>query len=202
MDPVLVGLVGALGGASITGALGYLAAVRPANTARRTADADRDVAIAALEEERQDKAVTRITDAWELARSDDARDQRVGLRVLRAMLKEPNLSRLAYNMLDEMAQEELGLPLAELRSAWQGRGELPAVDIEVVETTLGTWTRRRTMPKKKITVTRRQVEVAKAKVAADRAVGRQVDPLVRMIADAGGTSRPTAASGPRSAWAR
>ncbi len=50
------------------------------------------------------------------------------------------------------------------------------------------------MPKTKIVVTRRQVELAQAKVAADIALSKPVDPLVRMIADAGSRGSNPAAS--------
>lgn len=58
---------------------------------------------------------------------------RAGVRMLRAMIKEPGLTRLVSNILDEVAQEELGDELRDLRTAWQQTGSLPAVDIVVME---------------------------------------------------------------------
>lgn len=45
---------------------------------------------------------------------------------------------------------------------------------------------------KKVKVTRWQVEVAQAKVEADIAMGKPVDPFVRMIAEAGRDTSPAA----------
>lgn len=49
------------------------------------------------------------------------------------MIKEPGLTRLVSNILDEVAQEELGDELRDLRTAWQQTGSLPDVDIVVLE---------------------------------------------------------------------
>lgn len=49
------------------------------------------------------------------------------------MIREPGLTRLVYNILDEVAQEELGDELRGLRQTWQETGSLPDVDIVVME---------------------------------------------------------------------
>jgi hypothetical protein len=59
--------------------------------------------------------IERIERAWELCRSPDEKDKRAGVRLLRAMIREPALTRLVSNILDEVAQEELGDELRDLR---------------------------------------------------------------------------------------
>ncbi len=143
MDQALTAIIGVVLGAVTTGSIGYWAALKPARMARDEAREDRKVAVEALEDQREDSAVTRITEAWELARSHDARERRVGLRMLRAMVQQPHLGPLAWAMLDEMVQEELGQPLAELRRVWERTGALPVVapdvDIEIVVTDTDGW---------------------------------------------------------------
>lgn len=135
MDETVAAVVGAVLGSATTGLIGYWAALKPARMARDEARADRVVAVEARDDQRDEVAVTRITEAWSLARRNDSRDRRVGLRMLRAMVKQSRLGPLASAMLDEMAQEELGRPLAELRLGWENTDALATVpsdvDIEV-----------------------------------------------------------------------
>jgi hypothetical protein len=92
--------------ASALTALGaYVAGVRPARIAARQAEADRD--LARLER-------------------DDHREQWLIERIERA-------TRLVSNILDEVAQEELGDELRDLRAAYQRTGVLPDVDSIVME---------------------------------------------------------------------
>lgn len=111
----------------------YVAGIRPARIAARQAEADRDLARQERDDSREQWFIERIEKAWELCRSEDEKDKRAGVRMLRAMIKEPGLTRLVSNILDEVAQEELGDELRDLRTAWQQTGSLPAVDIVVME---------------------------------------------------------------------
>ena len=119
--------------AAITAAGSYLAGIRPARIAARQAEADRDLARQGRDDSREQWFIERIEKAWELCRSDDEKDKRAGVRLLRAMIKEPGLTRLVSNILDEVAQEELGDELRDLRRAWQQTGSLPDVDIVVMD---------------------------------------------------------------------
>lgn len=111
----------------------YFAGVRPARIAARQAESDRDLARQERDDSREQWFIERIENAWELCRSEDEKDKRAGVRLLRAMIKEPGLTRLVSNILDEVAQEELGDELRDLRTAWQQAGSLPDVDIVVME---------------------------------------------------------------------
>lgn len=171
--------------AALTAGSSYVAGIRPARIAARQAEADRDLARQERDDGREQWFIERIDKAWELCRSADEKDKRAGVRLLRAMIKEPGLTRLVSNILDEVAQEELGDELRDLRTAWPETGSLPDVDIVVVEATMAG--NRRWMvakPKAKIRVTRRQVELAQAKVEADTALQRTPDPLLVQIASA------------------
>lgn len=119
--------------AALTAAASYVAGVRPARITAREAEADRDLAKQERSDQREQWFIERIDRAWELCRSDDEKDKRAGVRTLRAMIKEPGLTRLVSNILDEVAQEELGDELRDLRTAWQESGSLPDVDIVVLE---------------------------------------------------------------------
>jgi len=120
--------------ASALTALGaYVAGVRPARIAARQAEADRDLARLERDDHREQWFIERIEKAWELCRSPDERDKRAGVRLLRAMIREPALTRLVSNILDEVAQEELGYELRDLRAAYQRTGVLPDVDNIVME---------------------------------------------------------------------
>lgn len=119
--------------AALTAGGSYFAGIRPARIAARQAEADRDLARQERDDSREQWFIERIDKAWELCRSPDDKDKRAGVRLLRAMIKEPGLTRLVSNILDEVAQEELGDELRDLRMAWQQTGVLPDVDIVVVE---------------------------------------------------------------------
>lgn len=119
--------------AALTAGSSYVAGIRPARIAARQAEADRDLARQERDDGREQWFIERIDKAWELCRSADEKDKRAGVRPLRAMIKEPGLTRLVSNILDEVAQEELGDELRDLRTAWQETGSLPDVDIVVVE---------------------------------------------------------------------
>lgn len=119
--------------AVLTGGGSYLAGIRPARLAARQAEADRDLARQERDDSREQWFIERIEKAWELCRSADEKDKRAGVRLLRAMIQEPALTRLVANILDEVAQEELGEELRNLHSAWQRTGSLPDVDIVVME---------------------------------------------------------------------
>jgi len=119
--------------AVLTAGGSYFGGVRPARIAARQAEADRDLARQERDDSREQWFIERIDKAWELCRSEDDRDKRAGVRLLRAMIKEPGLTRLVSNILDEVAQEELGDELRDLRNAWQQTGSLPDVDIVVME---------------------------------------------------------------------
>lgn len=127
--PIWVTLLVALG----TAGASYFAGIRPARIAARQAEADRDLARRERNDSREQWFIERIERAWELCRSDDEKDKRAGVRMLRAMIKEPGLARLVSNILDEVAQEELGDELRDLRAAWRQTGSLPDVDIVVLE---------------------------------------------------------------------
>ncbi len=119
--------------AVLTAVGSYLAGIRPARVAARQAEADRDLARQERDDNREQWFIERIERAWELCRGEDEKDKRAGVRMLRAMIKEPGLTRLVYNILDEVAQEELGDELRDLRQTWQETGSLPDVDIVVME---------------------------------------------------------------------
>ena len=119
--------------AALTAGASYLAGVRPARIAARQAEADRDLARQERDDNREQWFIARIDKAWELCRSTEDKDKRAGVRLLRAMIKEPGLTRLVSNILDEVAQEELGDELQDLREAWQRTGALPDVDIVMIE---------------------------------------------------------------------
>jgi hypothetical protein len=107
--------------------------VRPARLAAKQAEADRDLARQERDDQREQWFIERIDKAWELCRSADEKDKRAGVRLLRAMIKEPRLTRLVSNILDEVAQEELGDELRDLRASYQRTGSLPDVDIVVMD---------------------------------------------------------------------
>ena len=119
--------------AALTAVGSYVAGIRPARLAAEQAAADRDLARQERDDQREQWLIERIDRAWELCRSDDEKDKRAGVRLLRALIKEPGLTRLVSNILDEVAQEELGDELRDLRRAWQQTGSLPDVDIVVVD---------------------------------------------------------------------
>jgi hypothetical protein len=48
------------------------------------------------------------------------------------LLKEPELTRLAANLLDEAVQEEFGDDYRDLRGVYVATGGLPAVDFVVI----------------------------------------------------------------------
>ncbi len=126
--PIWITLVVAV----LTAVGAYFAGIRPARIAARQAEADRDLARQERDDSREQWFIERIEKAWELCRSEDEKDKRAGVRLLRAMIKEPGLTRLVSNVLDEVAQEELGDELRDLRTAWQQTGSLPDVDIVVI----------------------------------------------------------------------
>jgi len=118
---------------ALTATGGYAAAVRQARIAAQQAEEDRDLARLERDDQREQWWIERIDGAWALCRSADEKDKRVGVRLLRAMIKEPGLTRLVSNILDEVAQEELGEDLRDLRDAYQRTGVLPDVDSIVME---------------------------------------------------------------------
>lgn len=120
-------------GAVLTAAATYLAGVRPARIAAREAAADRDLARQERDDAREQWFVGRIDRAWELCRSSDEGDQRAGVRMLRALLQEPSLTRLVSTILDEVANDVFGSDLTDLRGDWERTGRLPDVDIVVVD---------------------------------------------------------------------
>jgi hypothetical protein len=119
--------------AALTAAGGYAAAVRQAGIAARQSEEDRELARLERDDQREQWFIARIEAAWDLCRSPDEKDKRAGVRLLRAMIKEPGLTRLVSNILDEVAQEELGDELRDLREAYQRTGVLPDVDSIVME---------------------------------------------------------------------
>lgn len=119
--------------AALTAAGAYAAAVRQARITARQAEEDRELARLERDDQREQWFIERIERAWELCRSPDERDKRAGVRLLRAMIREPGLTRLVSNILDEVAQEELGDDLRDLRDAYQRTGVLPDVDSIVLE---------------------------------------------------------------------
>ena len=119
--------------AVLTGAATYLAGVRPARIAAREAAADRDLARQERDDAREQWFVDRIEKAWALCRSDDESEQRAGVRMLRALLQEPRLTRLVSTILDEVTADVFGSDLADLRTDWERSGRLPDVDIVVVD---------------------------------------------------------------------
>lgn len=119
--------------AALTAAGSYLAGVHQARTAAAQAEADRALARQERADQREQWLIERIDRAWELCRSDDEKDKRAGVRLLRALVQEPGLTRLVSNILDEVAQEELGDELRDLRATWQRTGCLPDVDIVVMD---------------------------------------------------------------------
>lgn len=119
--------------AVLTGGATYLAGVRPARIAAREAAADRDLARRSRDDEREQWFVERIDRAWELCRSPDEGDQRAGVRMLRALLQEPSLTRLVSTILDEVTADVFGSDLTDLRTDWERTGRLPDVDIVVVD---------------------------------------------------------------------
>ncbi len=127
--PVWVTVVVAL----LSAAGSYAGGVRSARIAAGAAAQDRELAEQERADSREKLRLERIDAAWELCRSDDERDKRAGVRQLRALLREPPLTRLVANILDEVAQEELGDDLQDLREAYRRTGELPDVDIVVRE---------------------------------------------------------------------
>ena len=118
---------------ALSAAGAYAAAVRQARIAARQAEQDRELARLERDDQREQWFIERIERAWELCRSPDEKDKRAGVRLLRAMIREPGLTRLVSNILDEVAQEELGDELRDLRDAYQRTGVLPDVDIIVME---------------------------------------------------------------------
>ena len=122
---VLVAVLTALGA--------YAAGIRPARLAAQQAEADRDLARQERDDQREQWFVERVDRAWELCRSSDDKDKRAGVRLLRALIKEPALTRRVSDILDEVVQEELGDELRDLRAAWQQTGSLPDVDIVVLD---------------------------------------------------------------------
>ena len=119
--------------AVLTAGATYLAGVRPARIAAREAAADRDLARLARDDDREQWFVERIDRAWELCRSADEADQRAGVRMLRALLQEPSLTRLVSNILDEVVHEVFDSDLQDLRADWERTGGLPDVDIVIVD---------------------------------------------------------------------
>ena len=119
--------------AAVTAAGAYATAVRQARIAARQAEEDRELARLERDDQREQWFIARIEGAWDLCRSPDEKDKRAGVRLLRAMIKEPGLTRLVANILDEVAQEELGDELQDLRDAYQRTGVLPDVDTLVME---------------------------------------------------------------------
>lgn len=119
--------------AVLTAGATYLAGVRPARIAAREAAADRDLARQERDDDREQWFVERIDRAWELCRSPDERDKRAGVRMLRALLQEPTVTRLVSNILDEVVAEVFDSDLADLRSDWERTGVLPDVDIVLVD---------------------------------------------------------------------
>ena len=117
----------------LTAVATWLAGVRPARIAAREAAADRDLARQERDDAREQWFVGRIDRAWELCRSPHEADQRAGVRMLRALLQEPALTRLVSTILDEVAKDVFGSDLADLRADWERTGSLPDVDIVVVE---------------------------------------------------------------------
>jgi hypothetical protein len=117
----------------LTAGATYLAGVRPARIAAREAAADRDLARQERDDDREQWFVERIDRAWELCRSPDERDKRAGVRMLRALLQEPTVTRLVSNILDEVVHEVFDSDLAELRRDWERTGGLPDVDIVLVD---------------------------------------------------------------------
>lgn len=117
----------------LTAAGTYLAGVRPARIAAREAEADRDLARQERDDAREQWFVDRIDRAWELCRSPDEADQRTGVRMLRALLKEPTVTRLVSNILDEVTDEVFGSDLRDLRTDWEDSGRPADVDIVVVD---------------------------------------------------------------------
>ena len=118
---------------ALTAVGGYAAAVRQARIAARQAEEDRDLARLERDDQREQWFISQIDRAWELCRSQDEKDKRAGVRLLRAMIREPGLTRLVSNILDEVAQEELGDELQDLRDAYRRTGVLPDVDSIVLE---------------------------------------------------------------------
>jgi hypothetical protein len=119
--------------AVLTAGGSYAAGVRQAKIAAGQAEADRELARQQRADSREQLFLERIDSAWELCRSSDEKDKRAGVRLLRAMIKEPELTRLVSNILDEVAQEELGDELSDLRADYHRTGRLPDVDIVVIE---------------------------------------------------------------------
>ena len=117
----------------LTAAATWVAGVRPARIAAREAAADRDLARQERDDAREQWFVDRIDRAWELCRSTDDGDKRAGVRMLRALLKEPTLTRLVSNILDEVAHEVFRDDLRDLRTDWERSGRLPDVDFVVVD---------------------------------------------------------------------
>lgn len=118
---------------AVTAAVGWAAAVRPARVAAEEARKDRDLARQERDDSREAFYLQLVDQAWELCRSSEEKDKRAGVRTLRALIKEPGLTRLVSNILDEVTQEELGDELRDLRTQWRQSGALPDVDIVVVE---------------------------------------------------------------------
>ena len=118
---------------ALTAAGAYAAAVRQTRISARQAEEDRELARLERDDQREQWFIERIESAWELCRSPDERDKRAGVRLLRAMIREPGLTRLVSNILDEVAQEELGDDLRDLRDASLRTGVLPDVDSIVLE---------------------------------------------------------------------
>lgn len=119
--------------AVLTALSAYAAGIRPARLAAQQAEADRDLARQERDDQREQWFVERVDRAWELCRSSDDKDKRAGVRLLRALIKEPALTRRVSDILDEVVQEELGDELRDLRAAWQQTGSLPDVDIVVLD---------------------------------------------------------------------
>lgn len=128
MEPAVWSLLAA----ALTAGVSYLAGIRPARIAARQAEADRDLARQERDDSREQWFIERIETAWELCRRDEEKAKRAGVRMLRALITEPGLTRLVAAILDEVTQEELGEPLTEVRQTWQQTGALPDVDIVVL----------------------------------------------------------------------
>ena len=156
----------------LTAGATYLAGVRPARIAAREAAADRDLALQERSDDREQWFVDRIDRAWELCRSSDEQEQRAGVRLLRALLQEPRLTRLVSNILDEVTSEVFGDDLGDLRADWERTGRVPDAVARSADPAA----------RHDAGVTRLQVELARAQVAADGARSRTPDPLLVQVA--------------------
>ncbi len=117
--------------AVLTAGGSYFAGIRPARIAAEQAKAALGVAQQQVDDNRERFLVERVDKAWELCRTGNRGDRRVGIRYLRALIQEPGMPRLVSNILQEVADEEFGQPYANARHAYIEFGVLPDVDIYV-----------------------------------------------------------------------